>query len=233
MKSLTTKNHYLDNLLLGVLAGAAIGVGGFLNLIMCSFNIEALKFLGGVLFSIGLFSVCFFGLHLYTGRVGYVSDNKKSYAINLSLMFIGNVIGAVGFGYLMRLTGIATDGILKDICVNVANNKIINLDGVLGQSALKMLVFSFFCGIMVFLAVDIFKKANSWVFKIGGLVICVALFVICGMEHCIADMFYFAIANTYATAIGAAILAIVLATAGNSLGAVCSRAVVKNIEKNK
>ncbi len=227
MKQLTTKHKYLDNFILGILAGFAIGVGGFLFLLMkaCGLN-----FLGGFLFSVGLFSVCFFGFHLYTGRVAYVGDNDRSYGLSLAIMYFGNIIGAVGFGYLMRLTGIATDGILKDIANTVATNKIISVSGGEGQSALKMIIMSFFCGIMVFLAVDIFKKSKNWFIKIGGLVICVALFVICGMEHCIADMFYFAINNSYSNFLPC-LLAILLATAGNSLGAIASRIVVKHIEE--
>lgn len=232
MKALTTNHKYLDNFLLGILAGLAIGVGGFLNLLMLSFNIEALKYLGGVLFSVGLFSVCFFQLHLYTGKVGYVADNDRSYTLSLVLMYLGNIVGAVGFGYLMRLTGIATDGMLNSVVYTVANNKIISVSGEAGQSALKMMIFSFFCGIMVFLAVDIYKKSKSWLVKVGGLVVCVALFVICGMEHCIADMFYFAIANTYANFLPA-FLAVIIATAGNSLGAIASRFVVKHIDETK
>ena len=228
MKPLTTHHTYLDNFLLGILAGLAIGLGGFLNLVLKANNGEIFVFLGGIVFSIGLFTVCFFGLHLYTGRIGYVRDNERKYGLSLFIMFLGNMIGAVGFGYLLRLTGI-TDGYLKDIAPLVASSKVI---GETGQSALKMIIYSFFCGIMVFLAVDIYKKSKNWVFKIGGLVTCVALFVITGMEHCIADMFYFAINNSYSDFLPA-FFAIVLATAGNSLGAIASREVVRNIERNK
>lgn len=232
MKTITTKNIYLDNFLLGILAGAAIGLGGFLNLLLISTGIEAFKYLGGFVFSVGLFTVCFFGLHLFTGKVGYVFDNNRKYALSLLIMYIGNIIGSVSFGYLMRLTGIATTGILTETATNVANAKIINIDGV-GQSILRMFLYSFFCGIMVFLAVDIFKKSKNWFIKIGGLVICVALFVITGMEHCIADMFYFALANAYATNTLAAIFAIIIATLGNTLGAMGSRLIVIHIDANR
>ena len=226
-----TKYKYLDNFLLGILAGIAIGLGGFLNLLISSQNIP---FLGGFLFSVGLFTVCFFGLHLYTGRIGYVIDNERSYALSLFIMYLGNIVGAVGFGYLIRLTGITNPGaILETTAPNVALGKIIAINGEVGQSALRMLVYSFFCGIMVFLAVDIFKKSKNWFIKVGGLVICVALFVITGMEHCIADMYYFALANTFGTHFLASFFAVILATAGNSLGAIASRIVVKHIEKNK
>ena len=227
MKPLTTKITYLDNFILGIMAGVAIGVGGFLNLLMSACG---LKYLGGFLFSVGLFTVCFFGLHLFTGRVGYVMDNKRSYALNLFLMYLGNVVGAVGFGYLMYLTGISKEGgFLYQTVTNVINSKIIDVGSGVGQSSLRMVIFSFFCGIMVFLAVDIFKKSRNWFIKVGGLVTCVALFVICGMEHCIADMFYFAIGNAYSNFLPC-LLAILLASAGNSLGAIASRIVVREIE---
>ena len=224
---LTTGIKYLDNFLLGILAGAAIGLGGFLNLLLVSTGIEALRYLGGVVFSIGLFTVCFFGLHLYTGKVGYVMENDRSYALSLVIMYIGNVIGAVGFGYLMFLTGA-----IRDTATSVALNKIV-FDGEVGASPLKILVYSFFCCIMVFLAVDVYKKTNNWLIKIANLVICVALFVITGMEHCVANMFYFAFANIYATHFLNAFLALLIATAGNSLGALATYLVVREVSRKK
>ena len=228
MKPLTTKIKYLDNFLLGILAGIAIGLGGFLNLLLVSTGYEALKYLGGFVFSVGLFTVCFFGLHLYTGKIGYVMENKKDFALSLLLMYLGNIIGAVGFGYLMHLTGL-----IQETASTVALNKIIVSKDAAGQSPLRMLLYSFFCGIMVFLAVDIFKKSKDWFIKVGGLVVCVALFVITGMEHCIADMFYFAFANVYATNFLPAFFAILLATAGNSLGAIATYIVVKEVNRKK
>ena len=142
-------------------------------------------------------------------------------------MYIGNVIGAVGFGYLMHLTGV-----IQDTAISVALNKIVN-DGEVGSSPLKILLYSFFCCIMVFLAVDLFKKSKNWFVKVGGLVVCVALFVITGMEHCIANMFYFAFANTYRTHFLYAFLALLIATAGNSLGAIATYIVVREVNNKK
>ena len=227
MKPLTTGIKYLDNFLLGVLAGAAIGLGGFLNLLLVSTGIEALRYLGGFAFAIGLFTVCFFGLHLYTGKVGYVMENKKSYALSLLIMYLGNVVGAVGFGYLMHLTGV-----IQDTATNVALNKIV-FDGEVGSSPLKILLYSFFCCIMVFLAVDIYKKSQNWFIKIGGLVVSVALFVITGMEHCVANMFYFAFADVYSSHFLYAFLALLIATAGNSLGAIATYIVVREVNRKK
>ena len=224
---ITTGIKYLDNFLLGILAGIAIGLGGFLNLLLVSTGIEACRYLGGVVFSVGLFTVCFFGLHLYTGKIGYVMENDHTFALSLLIMYIGNVIGAVGFGYLMYLTGA-----IRETAVNVALNKIV-FDGEVGSSPLKILIYSFFCCIMVFLAVDVFKKTNNWLVKILNLVVCVALFVITGMEHCVANMFYFAFSNIYSTHFLHAFLALLIATAGNSLGAIATYLVVREVSRKK
>lgn len=223
MKPLTTKIKYLDNLLLGTLAGVAIGVGGFLNLLL---NSVSLKYVGGICFSVGLFTVCFFGLHLYTGKIGYIKENDKTYPLSLLIMFIGNMIGAVGIGYLLSLTGLA-----KETALKVSDTKAINFDSAIVNPMLKVLLYSFFCGIMVFLAVHIFKTSKHFVLKTFALVTFVALFVITGMEHCIANMFYFAYANAYASNIFGCITAIAIATLGNSLGAIFTYFVFDSISK--
>lgn len=215
---------YLDNFLLGILAGIAIGVGGLLNLFMLSFG---LKITGGILFSVGLLTVCFLGLHLYTGKIGYITENPKSFGLSLLIMYIGNIVGAVGFGYLMRLTGLSTTGMLKDIASTVANNKIINTGSGVGQASAKMILNGFLCGIMVFLAVDIFKKAKKIPIKVIGIIVCVAIFVVLGFEHCVADMFYFAIGDSYSSNLFPSILAIVLSTVGNTLGGMLAYYLVK------
>ena len=66
--------HFLK----GILAGLAIGLGGFLFILM-SFLIEGElgKALGSLLFSVGLFLVCTFYLSLYTGKIGLVLKAKN------------------------------------------------------------------------------------------------------------------------------------------------------------
>ena len=98
MAKVLFKNFYK-----GILAGLAIGLGGFLYILMV-FLVpgEYGKILGSILFSVGLFLVCTFMLSLYTGKIGVVYEGKqdKSFYWSLPIMLIGNAIGAFALGYL-------------------------------------------------------------------------------------------------------------------------------------
>ena len=56
---------YLKTFVLAVLAGISIGLGGLVFLSVDD------RVIGAALFTIGLFTVCTFGLNLYTGKVCY------------------------------------------------------------------------------------------------------------------------------------------------------------------
>ena len=94
----------LLNFVKGILAGLAIGVGGFLYILMTwAIKGQAGQILGSILFSVGLFTVCTFYLSLYTGKIGLVFEKKqeKSFYLSLPIMLVGNAIGAIGLGYCM------------------------------------------------------------------------------------------------------------------------------------
>ena len=99
------KKHLMQ-LPLGICAGISIGLGGFLFTVI-SFALPNIygKVLGSIAFAIGLFLVCTFYFSLYTGKVGIAIENKgpKDAIIDLPIMLLGNLGGAIGFGYLMHL----------------------------------------------------------------------------------------------------------------------------------
>ena len=81
--------------LFGIYAGMAIGFGGLLNIVantlLSSVPIWG-RILGSFLFPIGLTMVCFFSFNLFTGKIGYLFDNDKSYLLFLLFVYIGNIL---------------------------------------------------------------------------------------------------------------------------------------------
>ena len=220
---------YLKLLVLSIAAGVCIGFGGMLN-IMCIAN--KLNILGGILFSVGLFLICVFGFKLFTGQVGYLfaKENKLSFLKELLIFYIGNVIGAVGFGSILRLTGILENDVIENVATELAQHKLVRFNAAdsFGQTFYSMLILAFFCGVLVFLAVDIFRRENIHPFvRTLGLIVCVGAFVISGFEHCVADMFYLGFSGDFFTAHALnALVSILLGSTGNILGAFATYFVV-------
>lgn len=208
----------LKTFLLGVGAGAAIGVGSFLFTLCASYSN---KVLGSALFAVGLFTVCSLGLFLYTGKIGYFLDNKtkKSYALDLLVGYVGNIVGAVALGYLMRLIFMAFNSSTIEAIKKITAIRMIDL-GHGGSIFTNQFGSSFFCGVLVYLAVHFWKKKWHFIIRTLILVLCVFLFVYFGFEHCIANMWYFSFGNAWNPQ---SLVNILVVTIGNSLGALLTR----------
>ena len=208
---------YLKVLLFGIFAGLAIGLGSFIFTLTMSFGSgDWAKLLGSMLFSIGLILVCTLGLQLYTGKVGVVFDDRsklKENAINLPIMLAGNAIGAFALGIICHFIFMNVPEINGKIA-DIANGKI-DYDHVVIQGIL--------CGALVYIAVYFFKNLQNWGMKIIGIITAVTLFVYCGFQHCIANMFYFGMAFNWNLDVLWNLL-IVIAT--NSIGALLIRCIV-------
>ena len=75
----------LSYLVKSILAGVMIGIGGTIFL-----SLEN-KIVGASLFAIGLFMIVINGFNFYTGKVGYIFDNKPKYLIEVFTIIIGNL----------------------------------------------------------------------------------------------------------------------------------------------
>lgn len=185
----------IEILTLAILAGIAIGVGGIIFLSLDN------KIVGACMFSVGLYAICINGLYLFTGKIGYLLDNKKDYLITLLVTWVGNLIGT-GLAAIMasctRISGISETA--AAIC-NVKMN-----DGMV-----SLFLLGIFCGMLMFIAVDGYKQTTNPLI----LVLPVAVFILCGFEHCIADMFYFSMAGMWSLD---AVLRVVVITIGNAVG---------------
>ena len=130
------------------------------------------KVIGASLFSIGLSGVLIYNLNLYTGKIGYLITNfNLKYIKELIITLIGNFIGACSVGFILRYTRIY-------------------------DNILSIFILSIFCGLLMYFAVNGFKKQTDFG-KYLVVYLGVAVFILCGFEHCIANMYYFSVADIW------------------------------------
>ena len=87
----------------------------------------------------------------------------------------------------------------------------------LDDSLLSIFILSVFCNILMFIAVDGFKNNPHQLGKYIGIFMGVMVFILCGFEHCVANMLYFSVANVWS---GKTFLYLIVMTLGNSCGGV-------------
>ena len=200
MKKINIKK-YFDYFIKGVYAGIMIAIGGIAFLALDN------KMMGSFLFSIGLLTVCMYGLNLYTGKIGYILINKINYLWELLLSLLGNFVGTFLVGGVMRFTRYENYIIKAKSLVDIKLN----------DNLLSIFILSIFCGIMMYLAVNNFKNAKDIVSKYIGIFMCVMVFILCGFEHCVANMFYFSIAGIWNLDVFISLIMMIL---GNSVGSI-------------
>lgn len=190
---------FVDIFLRAVLTGFAIGIGGIVYLSCDN------KYIGSFLFGTGLFVILSFGFNLFTGKVGYAVENKPSYIIDLLIIWLGNLAGTAATGGLILCTRISGIG---EKAAGLCETK-------LSDNLLSILILSFFCGMLMFIAADGFKKIENPVGKILAIFLPVMVFILSGFEHCVANMFYFTAAQAWSLKAFGYLL---IMSAGNAVG---------------
>lgn len=189
----------IDVFLRAVMTGFAIGIGGSVYLSCDN------KYMGAFLFGTGLFVILSFGFNLFTGKVGYAVENKPSYIIDLILIWLGNLTGTAIMGGMILCTRIASIGEkAAEICSVKFNDNL-----------LSIFILAIFCGMLMFIAADGFKKIENPVGKMLAVFLPVMAFILSGYEHCIANMFYFTIAKVWSAN---TVLYLLVMTMGNAVG---------------
>lgn len=187
----------------GVLAGICIAIGG--TVFLATDN----KVVGATFFTAGLFTICTFGFNLFTGKVCYVFERDASYAIDLPIMWLGNLCGTWLTAALESLT--RQGPMLAEKAMKLAETK-------LADTPLSIFLLAFFCDILIFIAVDGFGKNPHELGKYLSLFFGVIVFILCGFEHCVANMYYFAMAGVLFQ--GKTLLYVLIMTLGNAVGGV-------------
>ena len=155
-----------------ILAGMAIGCGGY-GFLASGIQSEAYgQLFGAILFSFGLITVVAYKLALYTGTAGFIRKNEVG---NLFVILGGNIIGCIVMGLLSRLSPLD----MQDAAQNVLSLR-------LERGPLRCGLLGIPCGFMMTTAVTFARKQHYI-----PLLLAVPLFIVCGFTHCIADAFYY------------------------------------------
>ena len=188
-------------LLKGIYAGIMIGIGGTIYLSIAN------QVVGAILFAIGLLTICVYKMNLYTGMIGYILENKLGYLKTLTFTLLGNLLGTIITALLILNTRIA------NISIRAREMVIIKIS----DNYLSIFILSVFCGILMYIAVNNFKKGEDSIIKYLSIFICVVVFILCGFEHCIANMYYISLAKAWSFKSAISMLFMIF---GNSVGAI-------------
>ena len=193
-----TRLPLLPLFLLGVLAGAFIGLGALMIALVTSdpsLGFATARLLGGLVFSVGLLLVVVAGAELFTGNnllvMAWAGGEIGSRALlrNWAVVFFSNLVGAVGLAILVWLSGHSSmnDGAVGKTVVRIAAAKaLLPLDEAFFRAVL--------CNVLVCMAVWMALAGRSVVDKAVAVVFPVTAFVAAGFEHSIANLYFASLA---------------------------------------
>lgn len=195
IKSGITKGNMplVKMILLGIMAGAFIALGGAASNVAVHniADVGLARTLAGAIFPVGLMLVVFTGSELFTGNCLMIMSvlDKKIKVIrmirNLVTVYFSNFVGALIIDLLVFFSGQFnySDGGLGAYTIKVAISKT-TIDPI------AALVSGILCNILVCLAIILAGAAKDVTGKILAIFFPIWAFVICGFEHCVANMFY-------------------------------------------
>lgn len=188
----------LTQALLGVLAGAFIGLGALMFTLVASdksLGFAAMRLVGGLAFSLGLVLVSVAGAELFTGNnllaMAWASRRISTFEVmrNWAIVCTANFVGAAGLALLVAWSGHAqmNGGGIGRTAVEIATAKA-SLD------APTAFVRGVLCNVLVCMAVWMAMAGRSVVDKVVAIVFPITAFVAAGFEHSIANMYFFPLA---------------------------------------
>ena len=156
----------------GIIAGILISIGGSVFLACDT------KWVGSILFCVALLCICVKGYALFTGKVGFMAlkHGKDEWSVLLTSL-LGNTIGTIVCGLAIRYAVPTSGAAAETLC----SGKLAN------QTLPQTFIRAIFCGILMYLAVSLFKDHGTKT----GIFFGIPVFIVSGFEHSIADMFYF------------------------------------------
>lgn len=183
----------LRTLLLGVMAGLfiALGAAGSSVSMYAIEPVGIARTVGGAVFPIGLMMIMIIGGELFTGNcmlIGGVITHRYSVwkmLKNLFLVYISNFAGAILAAVLVVYSGQPgfSDGVLGANIIKTAAAKA-------DIGFLPAFLSGILCNLLVCAAVYMATGAKDMGGKLLAIFFPIFVFVTCGFEHCVANMYY-------------------------------------------
>lgn len=193
--------RYIDLVRLSAAASLLIGLGDFVLL-------KIGEPIGPFLFAFGLLGVCVLGLNLFTGKCGFLIEDKMKIT-DLIIILLVNLICGYAIGVIFSL--------FDNAIVGVAEAKVASW-----SMSLEFFLKSVMCGVIMYLAVELYRRGTKL-----GILLGVPLFIFCGFQHSIANVITMGVAVEFSWTI-------LLCAAGNFVGAIAAWGLCrKNIEIKK
>lgn len=177
---------------LAILAGAFIGFGAAAYTAVMT-GVDATfgpaRLLGGVVFSVGLMLVIIGGAELFTGNalmVMAVVERKITVRLLLrswAVVYIGNLFGAAGLAIAFGLTGLL-DGPMSGVATKIPEAKT-------ALQPFEAFIRGALCNALVCLAIWLSFAARTAAGKILAILWPISAFVLLGLEHSVANMYFF------------------------------------------
>lgn len=178
----------------GVVAGALIACAGAASTLAAA----SFPFLKALIFPFGLLLICYGKFELFTGNIYKIGGNNTFSEDNkfglLTTNYISNFIGAFLVSQLIK---VPAEAMLFDK---------------IGAGVWRIFLLAIACNFLVCLGVKLFKTSPLATY------LCVALFVACGFEHSIADMYYFCCLPFDPLYVIGAFSVLMIVTCGNIIG---------------
>jgi len=134
--------------------------------------------IGPIIFAFGLLGVCYMGQNLFTGKCGFLFADKirvKDLAIILAVNLISGYLIGICFGLI--------DESVKTAAISKVATWTFDL---------PMLIKSILCGVIMYIAVFMYRKGSPL-----GIIFGIPLFIFCGFQHCIANVITMGVALTF------------------------------------
>jgi formate/nitrite transporter len=188
----------LSLVMLGMLAGAFIGLGALFSVVVLSdgsLGFAASRVLAGAVFSLGLILVVVAGAELFTGNNllamawahGMVSSGDV--LRNWLIVCAANFIGAAGLALLVFLSGHA------DMNGGAVGRTYLQIAAAKAELPLWSAFFrGVLCNVLVCLAVWMTLAGRSVTDKVLAVLFPISAFVAAGFEHSVANMYLFPLA---------------------------------------